>query len=456
MTFLLFKVGSSVAHDDYDFIALLFILLLVLAVFHSTKFGLLILLFLGFIGHQIIQFGAPPQLIYFWDLIVILLFVKAVITTSLSLGTLQTKGLIPILGVIAVLITSHILSGTGILHALLFSRYLTIGYLLFISVLNLELKDREIRTVINIIIFLFLIQIPASVIKLILLGQGEQSVGTFGFSPGELGTLLPLFAISFLFALTIYEPARKHLYTLLIVGFIGFSLIAEKRAFVFFLPLIFLSIFLLFEGNSQRKIKFILLFILLFLVTGYSFPRLNATWNPQHRIGGDFDLNHIYNFVNEYMNLHDPMGRSQGRLATTKMTITNLRSSNKFLLVGDGPGKLINSGIIDADMNVSKFAYNIEDGITGFAWISLQIGILGFAFYALFLLTLLYSIWRIYKSTSDRVLKIFGLGLLGAGLVFLLDIVAYSKVFVSGRHLSMAFFILSGIYLKYGKQREKN
>ena len=70
---ILFKVGSDVARNDYNFIALLFIILLVFTVFHSTKFALIVLLFLGFVGHQIIQFGAPPELIYFWDLIIILL-----------------------------------------------------------------------------------------------------------------------------------------------------------------------------------------------------------------------------------------------------------------------------------------------------------------------------------------------------------------------------------------------
>jgi hypothetical protein len=403
-------------------------------------------------GHQLIQFGAPGELIYLWDITVILLFIKTFFSGLLHAKNLRIKFYGPIFGIIAVLVISHLLNRTTIMQTLLFSRYLLIGYLLFFSIFNLKLTSKDIKTVINFAIFLFLIQIPASVVKLLLIGQGERSVGTFGFSPGTWGTLVPLIAISFLLALFFYEKRKKYVFLFLIVGFIGFSLIAEKRAFIFFLPLIFLSILILYDGNKSRKMKYIFFCLFLFSATGYFYPKLNPTFNPQNKVGGDFDLHHIYNYVNYYVNSKDIMGNSSGRLATTKMTFKNLASSRKFFLFGDGPGKFINSGIIKTSMEISKFKYNIEDGVTGFAWISLQIGLLGFLFFISFLISVMHSIYLIFRSTADRNLKIFGLGLLGTGFVFILDIVVYSKAFVAGRNLSLVFFLFSAFYLKYWKE----
>ena len=445
------KVGCDVAEHNYVIAALLFIVTLIFVVFASTKNALILLLLLGFTGHQIIQFGAPPQMIYCWDLIVILLFLKTLLTKFVSNGCFQLKGLMPVFGIIAVIIISHIVNKTSVLQTILFSRYLISGYLIFFSVLNLRLNEGDAKTILRFVIFLFLVQIPASFIKLLILGQGEQSVGTFGFSPGTLGTLVPLIAISFLFAFIVYNPAKRNFYILLILGFISFSLIAEKRAFFFLLPVTFLFIYILYKGSYQTKIKILLLFFLVFLFAGYLYPRLNPTMNPQNKIWGDFSPRHIYNFLNIYVNSHDKYGNSCGRVATTRMTIKNLKSTKSFFLFGDGPGKLIKSGIIESNMYVNKFNYNIEDGITGFTWISLQVGTLGFLFFVVLLLSLLQRVRSIYKNTSDKFLNVYGLGLLGTGFVFLLDLFIYSKAFVGGRNLSLVFFLLTAIYCKYGR-----
>jgi len=450
------KIGYDLSNDNYIFAAFLVIAALICVVFTSTKIALLLLLFLGFVGHQIIQFGAPEKLIYLWDVIVVLLFFKTLLVRLSTDNKIKIIGFLPVVGVIAVIVTSTYLNNVGFLQTTLFARYLIFGYLILFSVLNLKMNEKDTKAILRFIIFLFIVQIPASIIKFVILGQGEQSVGTFGFSPGELGTLLPLIAISFLFALILYNPSKRRLYISLIFVFIGFSLIAEKRAFFFLLPIVLMVIFIFYRGNSRVRRRFMVLLIPILLIVGYGFPRLNPCLNPQTKIGGDFDPYHIYNFFKSYVNLHDPEGRSQGRWATTKMTINNLRISPQIFLIGDGPGKLINSGILDADINVSKFNYNIEDGITGFAWTSLQIGMLGFIFYILFLLVLIHAIWKKYKSTSNKFLRIMGLGLLGTSFVFLFDILIYSRAFMSGRNLSLVFFILSAIYLKCGEQFANN
>ena len=86
ISIILFKIGYDVTNDNYYLITPLFSVLLAVTVFHSTLLALIMLLFLGFVGHQIIQFGAPPGLIYYWDLILILLVIKTLITKFLSLN----------------------------------------------------------------------------------------------------------------------------------------------------------------------------------------------------------------------------------------------------------------------------------------------------------------------------------------------------------------------------------
>ena len=101
--FLAVKIGFDIAHNSYTFLAFLLIVAIVFIVFQSTKSAIVILLLLGFMGHQIIQFGAPPELIYCWDLIVLLLFIKTLFTISLSPRSLMLTGIVPIVGVIGIL-----------------------------------------------------------------------------------------------------------------------------------------------------------------------------------------------------------------------------------------------------------------------------------------------------------------------------------------------------------------
>ena len=420
-------------------------------VFSSTKIAVMILLFLGFVGHSIIQFGAPEKFIYLWDLVLLLLVLKSMSFKLLSGKPIVITGLMPVIGLCLVTFLSKAVNNTPIVNMCFFLRYMLSGYLIFFSLMNLKLNNDESRDILRFIVVLFLIQLPVSVIKLILFGQGEQSVGTFGFSPGELGVLVPLVAISFMIGFLIYTPGWKKRYIFLILGFIGFSLIAEKRAFIFFLPMNIAVIYFLSKSSWVEKIKYLTLSIPVFMIIGFGVVKLNPTLNPTHQIGGTFDPAYIYNYVKSYVNTYDKYGNSSGRFASTIRTIENLKSSPVFFLLGDGPGTFINSGFIGADMSVSKFKYRIEDGVTGFVWVALQIGVLGFGFLLLFILQLLVKIRRVYMKTSSNFLQIYGLGLLGAGFVFLLDICIYSKAYLAGRNLSLVFFVLTAIYLKYGR-----
>ncbi len=86
-------VVHNIVNHNYIYATLFFIASLTFAVFVSTKIALMLLFFLGFVGHQIIPFGAPAELIYCWDLIVLLLFIKTLFTISLSPHSIMLTGL---------------------------------------------------------------------------------------------------------------------------------------------------------------------------------------------------------------------------------------------------------------------------------------------------------------------------------------------------------------------------
>ena len=110
VTIMIVKMICGIISIKYFIAAILLCASLAAITFYSTKFAILLLLFIGFFGHQIIQFGAPPALIYVFDLILIILFVKTVILKCLSDGKFQLYGSILVALLLMVIIVSHVIN----------------------------------------------------------------------------------------------------------------------------------------------------------------------------------------------------------------------------------------------------------------------------------------------------------------------------------------------------------
>ena len=123
-----------------------------------------------------------------------------------------------------------------------FLLYTCINYFYFIILIN-ENDARILNYIYKFIIALFLIQIPASIIKFILLGQSEKGgIGTLSIGAGSLSAILPLFAIAFLFSAYLFK--NKKIYLLLILGFILFGIIGNKRVIAWMVPVLYFLLLL--------------------------------------------------------------------------------------------------------------------------------------------------------------------------------------------------------------------
>ena len=82
-------------------------------------------------------------------------------------------------GILAVATFSYSYNQPEILPAIFFVRQIFIFYLFFVALLNLNLSEETVFKINKLIIFLFLIQLPAAAVKLILVGQWEGlGIGT--------------------------------------------------------------------------------------------------------------------------------------------------------------------------------------------------------------------------------------------------------------------------------------
>ena len=169
--------------------------------------------------------GLPRMVpVLFTEICVILLLAKALYLRLLvQKKPLQAAGFFPMLGILVVAILSYVYNQADMLPLIFFLRKTFIFYLFFIAVLNLDLSESTIKNINKYIILLFFIQIPASIVKLILIGQEEgRGIGTVSWQAGTLSTTLPLFAIAFLCAFYFFR--RKARYLVLIFFFVFLEL----------------------------------------------------------------------------------------------------------------------------------------------------------------------------------------------------------------------------------------
>lgn len=102
-------------------------------------------------------------------------------------------------------IISFFINDSSPLELILFLRRYLIYFLFFYALYNLNLKDQERIKINRYLIILFLAQIPSSFVKFLILGVSEGHVGTIAVLGGSIGTIMPLFAISFTISFYLYK-----------------------------------------------------------------------------------------------------------------------------------------------------------------------------------------------------------------------------------------------------------
>lgn len=377
--------------------------------------------------------------------------------------------ILPLIFLIFTVAFSNIINSTSLIKTILFSRFLFLPMIFFLALYNYPLKEKYYIIFRNLIIYLFLIQIPINIGKYIIVGKSELFIGSMAFAGGSLTTIFTLVGISFSFAY--YLRYKTFYYIILIAGFLIFSIIGGKRAVFAFIPLILLIIFYFYRQYCSEKsfihFRNILLVITLSFSIIYACFRFFPMLNPEDTQWGSFDvkyaLNASWNYnINKTSSYAYYYGRFDGYRAIKEVVLEKYGAVKLFL--GLGPGEIIASRFLSdvagsRSSVIAGLKYNIGYGSRmGFMWILLQIGLFGtlcyfFYYYKFFKLTL-----KLIKNPemhgNDKILLI---GYLGVFFVYFLDFFLYSNITIKSEPIIYSFmFFLSYFLNRYSFQNLKH
>lgn len=403
------------------------------------------------------------------ELCIIMIFTKALYLQVMKRGQrFKCVGLAPMMALFAVSFVSFLLSEQSYGGFLLFLRSTFIFYLFFVALLNLNLSEKTVRAVNGYVMLIFAFQIVPALIKFSQVGFREGGgIGTVSVDAGEFSTTLPLFAISFLFAF--YYWLRDVKYLLWIPVFIAFGILGEKRAVIFYLPLLLLVVYLIFPYGLQRGEfssgagrprlvrKGLAALLLLSAGTLYVGLRLMEQLNPEQSRWGSFDIGYALTTVYEYESnvleeggyfekgqrdpyRGDPL--ATGRISSTLMSFQRLANEGMVaLLVGSGPGLLTRS--VGGEIFDTLRSIGIRYGLTGLMWLLNQVGILGALLFLLFYVQLFRRGLKAYRKIQGSYWKGITLGFLGASFVFLLDFITYSLSTLTMGSLTAVYYYVA-------------
>ena len=351
-------------------------------------------------------------------------------------------GIVSILTLITVL--SAINNSISLFSYVYFLMYLILSYLYFIIIVN-ENNIRRLKKITWTIIMLYLIQIPAVIIKYFIIGQSEKGgIGTVSISGGSISTILSTFAIAYLFSLFYFKRDIKYL--ILIVGFFLFGIIGEKRAIIFYIPI---TIFLVFfiDKIMTKQFTTIQSFKLFFIIVSfYLSVRLNPSLTPDNEMWGRFDLNYVINYSKEYNQSSKRNLKEISRMEGLIYFSTYLyRQDLITFLFGEGAGELISTkygkyGSTPVNLMLENYGVRYG-GRMGFVWMYLQIGALGVFFYWLIIYKLFKFVGKNYKPNAIY------LSFLVITIIYILDFFTYSYEFFKQFYLSGVYFFIAALII---------
>lgn len=395
---------------------------------------------------------------------ILLLFLKALINESIiRKQPFITFGLKPILLFVLITVVSAIINNVSVIAYWSFIHIPIADYLLLLAVLNLKIPQKKIRSVIRYLVILFLIQIPAALVKLAIFRNVNTEgggIGTIHMQEGSLSTILPMFAIGFVLSAYFYK--KKTIYLFIVLGFVAFGIINSKRAIIFFIPLIYFIVQYLhtkranannFEFIRKNIFSKLALTVGLACITFYAIARINPTLNPDRKIGGRFDLNYIMNFSNDYTSASKDNNLLKMRRRYAPKYFYNLLNGKGLdkLMLGMGPGDVVRSRFLYPDQDPMLTKYGVRyAGRLGIIWFFMQVGLIGLFFYFYFHFRLGKMIWSLYKKNPSIQYQIIALGFIMAIFTFFIDNLIYSTSMLKSGALMTTYYYIAALLI--GKQ----
>ncbi|MDK9557289.1 hypothetical protein QQF73_06580 [Marinobacter sp. M216] len=333
---------------------------------------------------------------------------------------------------------------------LLFFRDYLFTIMFFYAAINASFNDHEVRVIGKVLVFLFLSQIAANIIKVFVLGDiVEPYIGTMANLGGSLTIIFAM--VGSVVSIALYLNTRKYRYVIVLIGFIAFSIIGGKRAALVYIPLIYLVLLARYQLQSGVKLGALFkqgaLFVLVTLVFVYISLRLMPSLNPEREVWGTFDIEYAMDYGTRYVTTGSGAIATIGRAEAPAYLFSRVASDSYLhLFIGYGAGHLIKSRfnpllVRTGDQSeLSKELYGVGYGArTAFLQLFLQVGIVGVFFYLALWVRIFKVEFRFQRRRLSRAEANLGsLVILGVSVVFLIDFFTYSVVFVQLGPVSLA------------------
>ena len=391
--------------------------------------------------------GFPETIIQlFIELLIFILFTNSLFFI-LKHRRVRGPGLVVNFYLFTIIFISFLFTNVSTLQLILFLRKFAIYYLFFYALFNINISLIHKEKLIKLIIFLFLIQIPAAFIKLAALGGTlEKIIGTMSVHEGSLATIMPLIAISYLIAN--YLEFRKIKYIILILLFMAIGLISNKMGILFYIMLLFISMAYIHSKSKYFLPNAVLiqkLFIgsIFLTIIFVLFVTLNPRANPEHKVGGSIDLEYLQNFTVKYQTLDQKTGvEGDGRFDAPFVAFDRLSDGGIVnILFGFGPGEIIKSSYTRYKKPLLE-KYNIGyGGRIGLVWTLMQIGFVGMILFLLFHIVLFKKIWNVFKvKNTNKEFHILALTTVGFSVIYFLDFFTYSTEMIQNTGIATTYY----------------
>lgn len=367
---------------------------------------------------------------------------------------------------LAIILISFLLTGSNEVLMILFIRKFGIYILFFYALFNIGLNDIEKEKLLKLLVILFLIQIPAALFKLVVIGAQEDFIGTMSIQSGSLATIMPMMAISYLIARYLEFKKTKDLVFILL--FIGIGLISLKMGILFYVMFLFIVLSYFYSLKHTKGFnllnvifvkKMIAVSVILSLIFA-AFVSLNPRANPEGVVGGSIDIDYLKNYIDQYQHLkyeHISL-EGEGRFDAPGVALDRLNNKGLIhVLFGFGPGDILKSSFNPYEFPLRE-KYNIGyGGRLGLVWVMMQLGLVGVIVFVLFHLVLFERLWRVYirKSTGIKE-RALALGILGFPIIYMLDFFTYSSLLIIESGVTCAYyFAIFYILTSYRNSDEK-
>jgi len=394
-----------------------------------------------------IQAAIPKGIGY---LIALLLFFKAVGQSLSVRRRMRFFGLKTMICVLWLAVISAMYNGKSLLETAVFLQYIVPAYLFFLSLLNLDFSPQKVS---RFIMFWIAVQLPAILVKAVVLGVSEKGgIGTMSLGEGSVSVIFPMLVTCFL-AAALFSTGDIR-YVILIGCYVGFGLIGEKRAVMIFLPLtVFLTFVLWWKLNRLTAwlTRCVILGASAVVVIGflslYATIRVCPDLNPDHTVGGRFDMDYAADFATQYLSEDYKLNRLTVILNTHRLL------SKRWIhyLIGFGPGDVTGSRFtaVDDSENPIDDKYELGyGGRTGAIWFWIQTGILSSIVYLAFHFLIFAHVFRGFEWLKNQRDQILALGFLASVLVFTIDYLSYSRCMIQVSCLVYTYYYFASVVIR--------